>query len=272
MERIGILGGTGWLGQALGLGLLNRGLVAPGDLVLLNRSGQAPGYAAHPGVTLARDMGDMQALCGPLVLSVRPEDFPVPGFAPGPRLLISFMAKVPMARLRALAPLARIVRAMPNGGSSTGTSYTPWYAEDLPEADAALVRRLLSVLGSEDRVESEDHLDILTALSGSGPAYPALLAVALLAQARALGLPETVARRAVDSVVAGSAAGLAGRVEEAGAIVETLKGYRGITAAGLEAAEAAGFGAAVGAALTAAVAAARHRDTDPPVAPRAPAP
>ena len=259
MARIGILGGTGWLGQALGLGLLNRGLAAPDDLVLLNRSGRAPGYAAHPGVRMACDMGELQDLCGPLVLSVRPEDFPVPGFAPGPRLLISFMAMVPMARLRALAPGARIVRAMPNGGASTGTSYSPWYAEDLPEADAAQVRWLLSAIGTEDRVETEDQLDILTALSGSGPAYPALMAVALLDKAKALGLPDRVARRAVEAVVAGSAAGLAGRVDEAAAIVAALKGYRGITAAGLEAAEAAGFANALAAAMDAAVAAARRR-------------
>jgi hypothetical protein len=53
--RIGILGGTGWLGQALGLALLRGGIVAPGDLVILNRSGAAPGYADFPGVTLVRD-------------------------------------------------------------------------------------------------------------------------------------------------------------------------------------------------------------------------
>jgi pyrroline-5-carboxylate reductase len=110
--RIGILGGTGWLGQALGLALLRGGIVAPGDLVILNRSGAAPGYADFPGVTLVRDMAALQAQAGPLVLSVRPEDFPVPGFAPGARLLISFMAAIPMGRLQALAPDARIVRAM----------------------------------------------------------------------------------------------------------------------------------------------------------------
>lgn len=255
---LGILGGTGWLGQALGLNLLQKGLVAPGDLAILNRSGHAPGYAAWPGVHLARDMAGLQALCGPLVLSVRPEDFPVPGFAPGPRLLISFMAAIPMARLRALAPEARIVRAMPNGGATQGQSFTPWFAPDLPEADAALTRRLLSAIGTEARVDTEDQLDILTALSGSGPAYPALMTQALLRKALALGLPPAIAEAAVEAVVAGSAAGLAGRVTEAGAIVDSLKSYRGITAAGLEAASAAGFAAALDAALDAATDRARR--------------
>ncbi len=257
-ERLGILGGTGWLGQALGLHLLQKGMVAPADLVILNRSGRAPGYAAFPGVRLARDMTEMQELCGPIVLSVRPEDFPVPGFAPGGRLLVSFMAGVPMARLRALAPAARIVRAMPNGGASSGNSYSPWFAEELDEADVAFTRRLLSAFGREDRVESEDQVDILAAISGSGPAYPALMAEALLRKARALGLPQDVAERAVEAVVVGSAAALAGRAAEAGAIIAALKSYRGITAAGLDAVEAAGFGAALAAAIDAAVEKARR--------------
>ncbi len=255
---LGILGGTGWLGQALGLALLRGGILAPGELVILNRSGMAPGYADFPGVTLVRDMAALQAQAGPLVLSVRPEDFPVPGFAPGARLLISFMAAVPMDRLRALAPDARIVRAMPNGGASTGSSYSPWFAGDLPAEDIALTRRLLAAIGTEDRVESEDQLDILSALSGSGPGYPALMAQALHAKALALGLPPVIAERAVEAVVAGSAAGLAGRVPAAGEIVAALCSYRGITAAGLDAAEAAGFSRALDAALDAAVAAARR--------------
>ena len=154
-NRLGIVGATGWLGQGLGLNLLQKGLWRASELVILNRSGQMGGYADHPGVILARDMDEMQALCGTIILSVRPEDFPLPGFAPGNCLLISFMAAVPMARLAALAPEARIVRAMPNGGATSGTSYTPWLAGALDAGDVALTRRILSAMGDEDRVESD---------------------------------------------------------------------------------------------------------------------
>ncbi len=253
-DRIGILGATGWLGQALGLGLLRAG-VAPGDLVLLNRSGSAGAYAAHPGVTWVRDAGEMLGLCDTVVLSVRPEDFPPEGFAPRGHLLVSFMAAWTFARLREVAPKARLVRAMPNGGAATGTSYTPWVAPDLSDADAAPTRRLLTAFGTEDRVETEDQLDILSALSGSGPGYPALLARGLLAVAAEFGLPQAVAERAVASVVAGSAGQLAGGDPQA--IIDALKSYRGITAAGLAAAEAAGFEAAIATAIRAAVARAR---------------
>lgn len=253
--RVGIVGATGWLGQALGLNLLARGWPA-GDLVVMNRSGSRAAYDGH-GVIWARDMGHMFDLCETVVLSVRPEDFPVPGFTPGDHLLISFMAAVPAERLQALAPRARIVRAMPNGGAPVGQSYTPWFAGTLNDKDAALTRDLLSAIGTEDRVQTEDQLDILSAISGSGSAYPALMAQAMLDSARGFGLPEDVALRAVQAVICGSAPFLDGKLSETAAIIEAYKSYRGITAAGLDAATAAGFEQAIDAALTAAVAKAR---------------
>lgn len=255
--NLGIIGATGWLGQALGLGLLEGGLWPAGGLILLNRSGPGPAYTAHQGVTWARDADDLSARADVIVLSVRPEDFPLPGLDARGKLVISFMAGWTMAQLAGALPEARIVRAMPNGGASTRASYTPWIAGDLPEADVALTRRLLSAIGTEDRLANEDQIDYLTALSGSGAAYPALMAQAMLMDARARGLPETVARRAVEAVICDSPALLKGRVETAPALLDAYRSYRGITAAGLDAAEEAGFSRTLAAALKAATAKAK---------------
>lgn len=255
MGRIGIIGATGWLGHALGAGLLRRGVAAGAELVLLNRSGPSAAYAAFPDVVWARDAADLCAACDTVVLSVRPEDFPVAGFAPRDHLILSFMAGWTLERLQALAPDARIVRAMPNGGASTGESYSPWVAgRGVSEADGAVVRRLLAAIGAEDRVESEDQLDYLSALSGSGAAYPALMAKAMLEHARGQGLPEDVTLRAVEAVICGSAGILRGGVGRLDTMIGAYLSYRGITAAGIGAAQAAGFEGAIGAALDAAFA------------------
>ena len=259
---LGILGGTGWLGQGLGLGLLRQDLWPQGHLMLLNRSGQAPAYAPWPGVRMARDIGDLQRSCSVIVLSVRPGDFPPQGFAPEGQLLISFMAGVTLAQLRALAPGARLVRAMPNGGAVSGTSWTPWLGEDLRPGDEDLVRRILSAMGEEARIESELQLDQLSALSGSGPAYPALLVEALYRKALAMGLPEGIAWPAVRSILTGAAPALQSGPAAAGEVLEAMHSYRGITSAGLSAAEAAGFGEAISAALDAAVAKAAEMARD----------
>ena len=259
--RLGLIGATGWLGTALGTRLLQGGW-PEGEMILMNRSAPRDIYAAWPGVRWAADAGDLCQGADVVVLSVRPEDFPLPGFDGAGKLVISFMTAWSLDRLAALCPGARIVRAMPNGGASTGQSFTPWVAgPGLPEAEAALVARILGAMGDQAQVADEGALDYLSALSGSGSAYPALLAQAMLTHARAQGLPEDIARRAVGSVLASGAA-LAGQVETAGALLDTYRGYRGVTAAGLAAADRAGFGAAVAAALDAAGAQAARMTRD----------
>jgi pyrroline-5-carboxylate reductase len=253
MGKLGIIGATGWLGQALGLNLLAKGIWPADQLVLLRRSSDGGAYADHPGVIWARDAAELFDLCDTVVLSVRPEDFPVPGFAPKDHLLISFMAAWSLDQLQSLAPNARILRAMPNGGATVGQSYTPWIAgPGVTAADKALVAQVLGAMGQEEALETEIQLHYLSALSGSGAAYPALMARAMLADAVAFGLPEAVALRAVESVICGSAGLMAGKLAGVPGLLESYMSYKGITAAGLTAAEAAGFEGAVKAALAAA--------------------
>lgn len=251
--RVGILGATGWLGQAQGLRLIGQGWAAR-DLVVLNRSGKLGGYAGQP-VVWARDAADLCEQSGVLILSVRPQDFPPERFDAGDRLVISFMTAWTLAKLRARWPDARIVRAMPNGGAPLGQSFTPWVG-DVSDADAALVSRILSAMGAEARVADEGQLDYLSALSGSGSAYPALMAQAMLADARSRGLPEVVALQAVEAVICGSAEFLRGRIDQVGAVLDDYRSYKGITDAGITAAEP-GLTRAIADALAAATAKAR---------------
>jgi pyrroline-5-carboxylate reductase len=250
--RVGIIGATGWLGSALTRALIADDLGPASDLVLLNRSGARPAELEHPGVIWATGVPDLGEQVDVVVVSVLPKDFlGLDLHAPG-RLVVSFMAGVPMAALTSITG-GRVVRAMPNAGAELGSSYTPWLAgADVTEADRAFVRALLARIGTEDEVTGEDQIDYLTGLSGSGAAYPALMAAAMLAHAQAAGLPEHVARRAVETVICGGADMLRGRIEEAPAMIETYRNYRGTTAAGLDAAEQGGFGAAIAAALQAA--------------------
>lgn len=254
--RLGLIGATGWLGTALGTRVLQGGWPELA-MTLLNRSAPRGAYDPWPGVAWASDAATLCARSDVLVLSTRPEDFPQPGFDGTAKLVISFMTAWSLDRLAALCPGARIVRAMPNGAASEGRSFTPWVAgPGLGADDFAVVRRLLAAMGEEAEVKTEAELDYLSALSGSGSAYPALLAQAMLADALSRGLPQAVAERAVASVLASGGA-LAGDLAQVDSMLDTYLGYRGVTAAGLNAAVAAGFAKAVTAALAAADAKAR---------------
>jgi pyrroline-5-carboxylate reductase len=249
--KVGIVGATGWLGSALGGGLLRKAVVAPADLVLLNRSGPSAEYHGERNVVWAQNVADLVARADVVVVAVRPQDWDGLALVAPSRLLISLMACVSTAALAGTE--ARIVRAMPNAAAELGRSYTPWLAgPGVTDDDRTAVRTIFSAIGIEDEVSSEAQIDFLTALSGSGAAYPALMTVAMLDAARAAGLSEQVSERAVAAVVLDGAAMLAGRIGEAPAMVETYRSYRGTTAAGLAAAESAGFRQAVTAALSAA--------------------
>jgi pyrroline-5-carboxylate reductase len=264
--RLGIIGATGWLGSALGRRMLDAGFLPPLDLVLLNRSGPRPDYHGRTGLAWASDAADLVARVDVVILSVRPEDYAGLALqAPG-RLVVSLMAGVPLSALAQTG--GRIVRALPNAAAEQGRSYTPWLAgPGVTGADRILVRELLATFGTEDEVSDEGQIDVLTALSGSGAAYPAMMAAAMLAQAHRMGLPEDIAQRAVEAVICDGAEMLRGRLGTAPALLETYRGYRGTTAAGLDAAEGLGFAKAIQAALQAATIKASRMWTAPEVPP-----
>lgn len=263
MCRLGIIGATGWLGQALGLNLVSKGIWPEQDLVLLRRSGSGDAYAAYPGVTWARDAEELFGLCQTVVLSVRPHDFPVSGARPKDHVLISFMAGWSLRQLQDFAPEARIFRAMPNGGATTGQSYTPWLAgPGVHQADTSLVAQILAAMGQQEQLETEDQLRYLSGLSGSGGAYPGLMAQAMLADAKAFGLPDAIAIRAVEAVITGSVGLLAGRIDQVDELLESYMSYKGITAAGLSTAIEGGFQTALRKALAAAFAKAKSMGTE----------
>ena len=252
--RIVLVGASGWVGGSLGPAMIEQGVCRVDDLVCVNRSGRSGRYEAWPG--LRWETGIAAALPGAdvVILSIRPQDFRAAQFPCEGRLVISLMAGITSAELARSTGAERIVRAMPNAAVEIGRCYAPWHATGpVTEDDRRLVARILDTVGSSDEVVSEHDIDVLSALSGTGQAYPALLAGALLAAARAQGIAEPVAVRAVEAMVCDAAQLLRGQVAGTAAVIEQFMDYRGVTAAGLTAARAAGFEAAVGQAIAAGV-------------------
>jgi pyrroline-5-carboxylate reductase len=90
----------------------------------------------------------------------------------------------------------------------------------------------------------ESDIDDLTGLSGSGLAFPALLAAAMTRDALSNGLQEGVARRAVKGVRVGSGRLLEADGADRGETVINILAYRGTTAAAINAAVGADLAAA----------------------------
>ena len=167
-------------------------------------------------------------------------------------LLLSIAAGVRLADLERVCPGVPLVRAMPNRAALVGASITALFAPPgLPPALRTLASNAMAAAGRSVWVDQESDLDIVTALSGSGPAYFFLLAEQMAAAARALGLEPATAELLARETLRGAGALLAGPetlAEQRAAV--TSRG--GTTAAALAVMEERGFGALIGAAVTAA--------------------
>ncbi|MEO9331844.1 pyrroline-5-carboxylate reductase dimerization domain-containing protein [Pseudomonas guguanensis] len=257
--KVGIIGGGGWLGRAVGAALLGKGVVAPAGLVLSSRSGRVKGFDAWPEVQVTSDNRQLARQADIIVLSVRPEQFAAVAIDAPDKLVISFMAGISLATLEACTGSRRIIRAMPNAAAQIGQCYTPWFATPAVDVDdKTFTQAMFETCGSADEVDSEADLDYLSGLVGTGAAYPALLAEALLSHALARGLPRHIVENAVHGVVVG-ASQLLGRDGMVPAeMLKAMFDYRGTTAAGLQAMLDGGFQQAVEAGLDAADAAAQR--------------
>jgi len=123
-------------------------------------------------------------------------------------LMISIAAGTNTATLRkAWGAKARIVRAMPNTPGAIGRGITALFAaKGVTSKDKALAGRLLAALGETLWVAREGDIDVVTAVSGSGPAYVFHLVEALAAAAVCEGLSRPVAERLARATVTGSGA------------------------------------------------------------------
>lgn len=257
---IGIIGGHGWMGRALGLALLEQGVVPARQLVVSSRSGTGDVYRGWPELCCVTDNRELAAMADIIVLAVRPEDLAGVDISVPGKLVISLLAMASLEDISGQVGSSRVVRAMPNAAVEMRRTYFPWCAgKTVTESDRRLVQTLLESCGKARELSSERELDYLTALSGAGPAYPALMAQAMLEHARSMGIVDDIAREAVMETLVGGCLLLASRDEEPGEMVKRLIAYNGTTAQGLKAMIDGGFDTLLHQALSASFRAAIKR-------------
>ena len=165
---------------------------------------QAHGVAVNPALDTVRP--DL------LVLAVKPqiaaEVLPQLGTIAHDCATISVMAGVSVESLsRHLGGAQRLVRAMPNLPAQFGEGVTGVFASSAASAtDRASVDLLLGEIGDVVWVDEESHVDAVTAISGSGPAYFFLLAEAMTEAGRALGLSQDAATQLARHTLSGAGA------------------------------------------------------------------
>jgi pyrroline-5-carboxylate reductase len=164
-------------------------------------------------ICAAVSLEDVATRAGVVLIVVKPKDAPevlgaVAGRMGESQAVVSAMAGVPLASIRALlGPGPALFRIMPNLGVELGVGAVALVAEPgVSPADLQAVTRLLEPLGQVEQV-SEDLMDVVTAVSGSGPAFIALAMEGLEDGAVAAGLSRQAARALVREAALATAAG-----------------------------------------------------------------
>jgi pyrroline-5-carboxylate reductase len=115
-------------------------------------------------------------------------------------VLLSCCAGVTIASLEARfgSLAAAVVRCMPSTAAALGASATAWFpSASLSSAGMVAVSHFIALFGSALRVQAESHIDIATALAGSGTAYALLFMEAQIDAGVAIGLSREHARHLV---------------------------------------------------------------------------
>lgn len=250
--RLVVIGG-GRMGEALVGGLLASGWAEPPEVAVVETS---PVRRDQLGAELADTHQGLVITDTPppgqgAVLAVKPADVEAACRAITPLRyprVLSVAAGVTVANLEGWlgtegAPA--VLRAMPNTPALVGAGAAAVAAgHGAGEEDLAWAEGILASVGTVVRV-SEEQLDAVTGLSGSGPAYVFLLAEALVDAGVLVGLARGVARALAVQTLLGAARLLDETGESPEALRAAVTSPGGTTAAGLRALEAAAMRAAV---------------------------
>jgi pyrroline-5-carboxylate reductase len=256
---IGFLGG-GHMGRALVAALRGAGVDPQRIIVCETQTAARESLQREFGVRVSAEAAAHIASLDILVLAVKPQDMaaalrPLQAALTQHRpLVISVAAGLGTDQLTELCggPIP-LVRAMPNRPALLGAGATGAYAD--PALEPLQRRRAEAVLataGCVVWVEDESLMDVVTAVSGSGPAYFFRMAEALAAAGVEQGLPPAAANELAVATLHGAGL-MATRGADLAELREAVTSKGGTTAAALAELTAQEFEQTVSAAVAAAV-------------------
>ncbi len=249
--------GVGMMGENLLAGLLAGG-ITPDQVVGTDlRPERQREITVKYGVRVVGDNSTAVAGADTVVVIVKPYDVAAAldgisaSLAPG-ALVVSLAAGVEIAVLEAHLPAGTpVVRVMPNTPASVGEGMSAVAGGTSATAEHLL--RTTELLGAVGRVVTvpEKHLDAVTAVSGSGPAYVMYVAEAMIDAGVLLGLPRDVATALATQTLYGSAKLLRDSGTHPAVLRENVTSPGGTTAAALRTLDDRGVKAAFVAAMEA---------------------
>lgn len=260
--KLGMIGG-GVMGEALLSRLIAQKIYQPAEIVVSEKLEQRRNFLKQQyGVAVTADNQFVGANASVLLLAVKPQVFDeiaaelaVVSTASSPPLVISILAGVSLKQLETAFLRLPVVRAMPNTPATVGAGITAIsLGSHALNSHQETVRQIFAAVGEVVEVP-ETLMDAVTGLSGSGPAYVAMMIEALADGGVAAGLPRVIAQALALATVGGTAQLLQETKMHPAELKDRVTSPGGTTIAGVTALETAGFRAAL---ITAVIAAAKR--------------
>jgi pyrroline-5-carboxylate reductase len=212
MSKLAFIGG-GSMAEAIISGIISRGVILPPDICVMNKSDKERlnflrnCYGVHTTEKAEELMKDTEII----ILAVKPKDVytalsTVKTHYKKGTLLISVAAGVSIDSLeQILGNEIAIIRTMPNTSAAVGRSATAMCKNKFVTSEQSLLAsKLLETVGIVTTV-TEEQLDAVTGLSGSGPAYIYYLVEAMEQSAIETGLEKETAKRLIVQTLLGAA-------------------------------------------------------------------
>ena len=253
MDKIAFIGGGNMASAIIG-GLISSGWTPSRITVVDPNADQRDRLAEQHGVHTTDDVAKAAA-ANIIVLAVKPQviaavaqqmDADLSG-----KLILSIAAGVTIASLEGFFGPVAIARTMPNTPALLGLGATGLYVNDhTTEAQCAAAKAIIEAFGICVTVEREDLLDVVTAVSGSGPAYYFLMLEEMIRAGTALGLRPADAK-ALTLQTALGAATMATKGDAPEVLRARVTSPNGTTHAAIVSMQENGFGDVIAKAMTA---------------------
>jgi pyrroline-5-carboxylate reductase len=203
--------GCGNMGMAFARSFVQYDLVKRENLLLIEKSKERSEQLRTEKEGVVVDtIGEALSGYDLVILSIKPQDFSsvaaeLKHYLKPEQIVLSIMAGIPMSRIENELNHKAIVRAMPNTPAMLGQGITGYFAaEGISFQKLQKVDNLINATGRSVYVESEDMIDAITALSGSGPAYFYYVVKHMVEAGKQMGFDEGLSRLLVKQTMLGS--------------------------------------------------------------------
>ncbi|MBL4977054.1 pyrroline-5-carboxylate reductase [Bacillus halotolerans] len=251
MKKIGFVG-AGSMAEAMINGFLQSGITKPENIYITNRSNEERLNELKEmyGVRTCRDKSEFFIQTDIVVLAFKPKDAAesidsIRSYMKD-QLVISVLAGLTIETIqhyfgRKLA----VIRVMPNTSAAIRKSATGFsVSAEASQDDITAATALLETIGDATLVE-EQHLDAVTAIAGSGPAYLYRYIEAMEKAAQKVGLDEETAKKLILQTMAGATDMLRQSGKQPAQLRREITSPGGTTEAGLRALTEASFEEAI---------------------------